>query len=99
MNINYDDTDYSFDLDEIDVSQATTIKRKYGFSLLTLEAGLREGDPDALRCIYWIMLSQNGVNKNIDNVSFKVVKFSNAIQNAVLAESIDNEKDEAPKEN
>lgn len=82
MNVNYEGKSYAFELDEIDISQATVIKRKFGLTLLSLEAGLREGDPDALRAIYWIMLTQNGERANIDNVSFKIVKFANAIQKA-----------------
>ena len=86
MKNSYDGTDYDFDLDEIDVVQATLIKRKFDLNLLTLEQGLRQGDPDALRCIYWLMLSQNGTHMNVDNVSFKVVKFANAVQKASLKE-------------
>jgi hypothetical protein len=82
MNINYDGHSYIFDLEEIDISQATVIKRKFGLTLLTLESGLREGDPDALRAMYWIMLTQDGQRVNIDNVNFKIVKFANAIQQA-----------------
>jgi hypothetical protein len=84
MNISYEDTDYSFDLDEIDVVQATLIKRKFDLNLLTLEQGLRQGDPDALRCIYWLMLSQNGTHVNVDSVSFKIVKFANAVHKASM---------------
>lgn len=86
MNISYEGKDYAFDLDEIDVDQATLIKRKFNLNLLGLEAGLREGDPDSLRAIYWLMLAQNGERANIDNVKFKIVKFSNAIQTANLQE-------------
>ena len=101
MKIDYDGKQYEFDLDEIDVSQATTIKRKFGLTLLSLESGLREGDPDALRCIYWLMLTQAGERVNIDNVNFKIVKFANAIQQANIREAEAAEAEEAgagPKE-
>jgi hypothetical protein len=100
MKITYEDKDYSLDLDEMDVSQATTIKRKYGFSLLSLETGLREGDVDALRCVYWLMLSQNGERVNVDNVNFKVVKFAVAVQEASIkeAEEAQAKAEQDPKE-
>ncbi len=79
MIINYEDHDYAFELDDIDIAQATVIYRKFNLTLLALEAGLREGHPDALRAIYWLMLTQH---VNIDTVNFKIVKFANAIQNA-----------------
>jgi hypothetical protein len=82
MNITYDGKDYSFDLDEISVSEATVIKRKTGLSLLGIEKGLREADVDALRAIYWLMLKQNGQNVNIDNVDFKVIRYTQALQAA-----------------
>lgn len=93
MLVKFEDKEYSFDLDELDVSQATTIKNRYHFTLLGLEQGLMTGDPDALRCIYWLMLWQNGERKNIDNVNFKVVKFAAALQEANAAEEARREED------
>lgn len=101
MKISYEDKEYDFDLDEIDVSQATVIKRKFGLTLLSLESGLREGDPDSLRCLYWLMLTQDGQRVNIDNINFKIVKFANAIQEANLRELEEAEAkagEDAPKE-
>jgi hypothetical protein len=99
VKVIYDGQDYEFSLDEIDVSQATLIYRKYSLTLLGLETGLREGNPDALRAIYWLMLTQAGQKVNIDNVSFKIVKFANAIQAAVESQAeADAEKPDTPKE-
>lgn len=91
MLVHYEDKDYEFDIDDLDIGQASMLKRKYGLTLLSLQKGLLEGDPDALRAVYWLMLAQSGQRVNIDNVQFKIVKFANAIQAAVEAES---EKDE-----
>jgi hypothetical protein len=88
VNINYEGKDYGLDLDDVDISQATTIYRKFNLTLLGLEVGLREGNPDALRAIYWLMLSQDGQRVNIDNVIFKIVKFANALQAANEAETL-----------
>ena len=99
MLVHYEGTDYEFDIDDLDIGQASMLKRKYGLTLLSLQKGLLEGDPDALRAVYWLMLTQNGKRVNIDNVQFKIVKFANAIQAAVEAESEkdEDEADTAPK--
>lgn len=94
MLVHYEDKDYEFDIDDLDVVQATMLKRKYGITLLSLQKGLLEGDADALRAVYWLMLAQNGQRVNIDSVQFKIVKFANAIQDAVEAENAAN-NDEA----
>ena len=86
MQVKYEGKDYTFDLDEITVSQATTLKRKLGLTLLGLDQGLREGDPDALRAVFWLMKEQSGERTDIDMVDFKIVKLANAIQDAADAE-------------
>jgi hypothetical protein len=82
LHINYEDKDYTFDLEEIDVNQATIIHRKTGLTLFTLEEGLAKGDPGALRAIFWLMLAQNGENEDIDRINFKIVKFARAVDAA-----------------
>lgn len=93
MKIAFDGTEYDFDLDEITISQATTIKRKTGLSLLALERGMTEVDPDAMRAIYWLMLVQNGRSVDLDRVDFKPVLFSMALYDAIQAAA--KEKDAA----
>jgi hypothetical protein len=92
MIVEYEGEKLTFDLDEIDVQQATVLKRKLGLTLLSLDAGLSEGDPDALRAVFWLMQVQSGkTGVDIDAVNFKIVKLANAIQDAV-------EKENAAKE-
>jgi hypothetical protein len=83
MRLNYEGRDYTFDLEEITLQQARTIKSQCGITLLGLEAGLENGDPDALRAIFWLMLVQNGEQADIDRVDCKIVKFARAIDAAV----------------
>jgi hypothetical protein len=97
MKIVYDGKTLDFDLEEITVSQATVLKRKLGLTLLALDKGLIEGDPDALRAVYWLIQEQSGNKVDIDLVDFKIVKLANAIQEAVEAEAALAEEDEAPK--
>jgi hypothetical protein len=101
MKVNYEGEVLEFDLEEIDVQQATVLKRKLGLTLLGLDQGLSEGDPDALRAVYWLMMVQSGKRVDIDEVNFKIVKLANAIQEAVEAEAKANgegEDGDAPKE-
>jgi hypothetical protein len=85
MRVTYEGKEYSFDLEEITVAQARTIKTSCGLSLMALENGLTEGDADALRAVFWLMLCQNGENADIDRVDFKIVKFARAIDEAATA--------------
>jgi hypothetical protein len=102
MKVHYEDQVLNFDLEDIDVQQATVLKRKLGLTLLSLDTGLTEGDPDALRAVYWLMLTQSGQRVDIDDVNFKIVKLANAIQDAVEKEAAEKEASEeegaAPKE-
>lgn len=101
MKIEYEGRTLEFDLEEITVSQATTLKRKLGLTLLKLDAGLAEGDPDALRAVYWLVNEQSGKRTDIDELDFKIVKFANAIQEAIEAEAAEEaaaEEEGAPKD-
>lgn len=95
MKIEYEGQTLTFDLDEITVQQATVLKRKLGLTLMGLDKGLMEGDPDALRAVFWLIQTQSGNKVDIDEVDFKVVKLANAIQEAVEAQAAE---EEAPKD-
>jgi hypothetical protein len=101
MKVDYEGKTYNFELEEITVSQATVLKRRLGLTLLSLDAGLNEGDPDALRAVYWLMLDQSGERVDIDEVDFKIVKLANAVQAAADKEAEENKTEEdreAPKD-
>lgn len=83
MLVQYEGNDYDFDLEEITVQQAKVIKERCGLTLGGLETGLSEGDADALRALYWLMLQNSGDNiTSIDAVNFKIVKFAKALNDA-----------------
>lgn len=86
MLIKFDDREYEFDAEEIDVRQAMVIKVKTGYSLLQWQAALEQADVDAIKGLYWLMLSQNGITVDIDQVNFKLIKFANAFKEAAKAE-------------
>lgn len=82
MQVDYDGAQYSLDLDEIDVVEATYIKVKTGLTLLGLQAGLGEADPDALKALFWLMNKQSGKAVDIERVNFKIMKFIEAIKDS-----------------
>src|ERR1700744_1802562 len=86
MKIDYDGAEYTLDMDEIDVVEATYIKVKTGLTLLGLQAGLEQADPDALKALFWLMNKQSGKAIDIERVNFKIVKFVEAIKNAQVDE-------------
>lgn len=95
LHIKYEDKEYTFDLEEITLSQARIMKDRCDLTLMGLEEGLGNGDPDAMRAMYWLMKCQNGEPEDIDRVDFKVVKFARAID----AAQKDEVPDADPKEN
>lgn len=87
MQIEFEGESYTLDLDEIDVSEARTIKRQTGLSLFDFQQGIYNVDPDALILAYWLMMKQSGKTAiDPQKVNFKIVKFSNAITEATLRE-------------
>lgn len=82
MKVTYEDREYEFDLDEIDVDQAQLIYSKTGLTIITLEAGLEEMNPFALKAVFWLMLVQNGEKADFDRVNFKLAKFLSALMDA-----------------
>lgn len=82
MKVDFEDRVWDLDIDEIDVAQAMVVKVKTGFNLLQWQAALEQGDVVAAKALYWLMLAQNGVNKDLDVVNFKVLKFIAAVGKA-----------------
>ena len=101
MKIEYEGETLEFDLEEITLQQATVMYKQLGLTLLKLDTGLIEGNPDALRAVYWLIRTQQGDKVDINEVDFKIVKLSNAIQTAVDKENAEKEatkEADGPKE-
>ncbi len=101
MKICYEGKTLQFDLEELTLEQATVIYKRLGLTLLTLDQGLIEGNPDALRAIFWMIMQQDDSKVQIEDVNFKIVKFANAVQEAVekeAAEAAEKEAADGPKE-
>lgn len=86
MKVMWEDREFEFSLDDMDVQQAKVIKSHCGFTMLGLLEGLRQIDPDAVRAAFWLMHAQSGVPCDIDRVNFKIVDFADALNEATAAE-------------
>ena len=86
MKICYEGEELDFDLEKITVRQAMLLQSKLGLTLLSLDQGLAQGDPQAMLAVFWLMKTHSGQKVDIDDLDFKVVKLANAIQEAVDAE-------------
>lgn len=87
MIVTFEDRDWSLDLDEIDVPQARIIYRQTGKTLLELQQGLENVDPECMVALYWLMKNQNGVTVDMNKVNFKIVKFGAAVIQALVREA------------
>ena len=94
MKITYEGQDYELDLDEMDTNQAKTIKAACGLTVMGLQRGMVEVDPDAMVGLYWLMKTQAGERCNIRAVNFKVAAFANALSDAILNNLTDEQRQE-----
>lgn len=92
--IHFEDQDFEFDIDDIDVNQARAIKRYTQMSLFKWQEALKEADPDALVGLYWLMMNQNGKAVDMHKVNFKIVQFGNAVGEAFEREAEENPTEE-----
>lgn len=98
MKVNWNDKEFTLDLDDIDVQQAKVIKIHCKLTLLGIQEGLSQGDPDALRAVYWLMHAQSGTPLDIDRANFKIVPFLQAVQEAAEAANAANTDEDTPKD-
>lgn len=98
MKVTFEGTDFEFDLEDITVAQAKVIKVHRGLTMLGLQNGIGEGDPDALAALYWLMHAQSGIQCNPDNVDFKLLAFTKALSEAMTAGKEDADSDAAGEE-
>lgn len=85
MIVHFEDKDYEFDLDEIDLRDAIYVQNQTSLTLNGLVSGFMESNPAALLGLYWLMMKQNGKTVSMDRVNFKVRKFDAALAEAFVA--------------
>lgn len=82
MLVNFEGAEYDFDIEAIDVAEASHIKRATGLSVKKMLEGLVEVDPDACKAAHWLMLKQNGKVTDMNKVNFPILKFAEAVGEA-----------------
>lgn len=105
ITVEFEERDWSLDLDDIDLNEARTIQRNTGKGIADFTRGcLAEGDPTCLAWMYWLMHRQNGEKTPDPNrVNFKVAQLWSAVLDGLesAANAGDEKKDEkkpSPKE-
>lgn len=95
MQVQWEGEGYILDLDEMDTVEARYIKRKTELTPVGLQNALYEVDPEAMTAIYWLMMKQSGKPViDIDRINIKIVRFAEAVVDAMAAEA-DSEDDES----
>ena len=82
MIVRFEDRDWEFDEDDIDVRQATVLYMTYKMTLSEWIEGIGKADQRALHFAYWLMLQQNGVVRPIAECNPKIVAFAVAYGDA-----------------
>lgn len=96
MIVQFDAAEYTLEIDQIDLNQAIYIKVKTGMSLSAWQQGIRDSDPEAIKALYWLMLSQSSKAVVWEKINCKVLPFISAFASASKAEKNDSE-DDAPR--
>ena len=86
VTVRYDGREWLFDMDKVGMQQAITIQLAWGFTLEDYQEALAKADPRALQCMYWLMLSQNGVQAVLKDLDADLVELTTAWKVAVEAE-------------
>lgn len=86
MKVRYDGRDYTLSFDNITLAQAIEIKNRIGFTIKGFEDKLAEGDIDAFRVLFWVMMIQSGHECDLDTVDFKLPRFLAGYEQAMERE-------------
>jgi hypothetical protein len=91
MNIAFAGRTWQLDTSDIDMRQAETITGYAGLTLSGWEQSCLDhegaGWLKSMRCLYWLMLAQNGQDEALADVNFAVLKFFLAWAEAAAGES------------
>jgi hypothetical protein len=85
MLVQFDGTDYEFDLDDIDVRQAIKIQNETGLTVADMWEGFKRMDPRACLAMYWLMMAQSGKAVDMNKSNFKLVQFHSAVLEALVS--------------
>ena len=86
ITIKWEDREWPYDDDHLTVQQAMAFQSVHGFTLHGWTEGIKELDPRAFQCIYWLMLQQNGEQTTLKDLDFDLIEFMSAYVEAIQAE-------------
>jgi hypothetical protein len=98
MTITFEGRDWELDDDHVGVQQAMVFHLVHGLTLRGWMEGIKELDPRAIQCTYWLMLQQNGIEKPLKDLDFDAIGYMGAYVEALQAEKERKEALEAEKE-
>jgi hypothetical protein len=91
VKIEFEGRTREVDVDELSLTQAVVITGRMAGSLKEWEKSLEDPDSpgwlDAMRCLYWLMVQQDGEQAAIGDVDFPVLKYAQAVADAIERES------------
>ena len=98
FTITFEGRDWQYDEDHVPVMQAMAFHSVHGLTLRAWMEGIRELDPRAIQCAYWLMLQQNGERRPLKDLDFDAIGFMSAYAEGLQAESERKKALEAEKE-
>ena len=87
LTIHFGGRDWEYDEDHIGVMQAMAFHSVHGLTLRAWMDGMKDLDPRAIQCTYWLMLQQAGEQKPLKDLDFDAMDFLTAYVEAMQAEA------------
>ena len=98
ITVHFEGRDWEFEDDRLTIAQAMVMHAEHGLTLRAWQDGIKELDPRAIQCTYWLMLQQNGIEKPLKDLDFDAIGYMGAYVEALQAEKERKEALEAAKE-
>lgn len=70
LRIKVNDKAYEYDPDKLLVSEAIRLKAVSGLTVMAWHAGLKEGDPEALKALVWLAMTRAGEQVRYGDLDF-----------------------------
>lgn len=95
ITVHFEDRDWEFEDDKVQLKQAMVFHQEYGLTLRAWQDGVKDLDPRSIACSYWLMLQQNGVVRPLRDVDFDTLAFMMAYVEGMQAEAERKKAEEA----
>jgi hypothetical protein len=87
VKISFEGREWDFDVDSMDVRQATVLYMTYQLTIAQYNDGFDALDQRVYHFAYWLMLQQAGVVKPIAECNPQMIEFMGAVTEARVAEA------------